>query len=182
MTTGSSAKVVVCGWHRTGTTSLHVALDALGYSVRGFDRDLCEQVMQGRAQPMWDVADTAEAFRDFPWTLYFAAFDARYPGSRFILTRRDPDDWLESYRRHDARWPGNRFHGWLYGRDSLAGNEKVFVDRYAGHNRAVRAHFRGRQDLLLFDVFRGDGWEELCGFLQKRVPERPFPSEKSAIL
>lgn len=37
-------------------------------------------------------------------------------------------------------------------------------------------HFKDRQnDLLVVDFTQGAGWEELCGFLGRDVPDIPFP-------
>ena len=47
---------------------------------------------------------------------------------------------------------------------------------YATHERNVREYFAGRpEDLLVMNVTAGDGWELLCPFLGKPVPDFPFP-------
>ena len=37
-------------------------------------------------------------------------------------------------------------------------------------------------DLLVFDLPKGDGWEKLCGFLGHEVPDKPFPHANKASL
>jgi hypothetical protein len=53
-------------------------------------------------------------------------------------------------------------------------------DRYAAayeaHSADVLDHFRGREaDLLVMDICAGEGWEKLCPFLDRPVPDAPFP-------
>ena len=189
-TVGEAHKVVVCGWHRTGTTSLHVALRALGYRVHGFDRELMFGLMNGKRRRIWKAAGHSDAFRDFPWCLLYKEFDERFPGTKFILTKRDPEGWLESYKRHHdsiGKSPSHisPVHTWVYGGLTTPhGNEQAFVDRFTRHNTEALAYFGSRQgsDVLVFDVFSGDGWNELCGFLGRERVDGPFPSEESAIL
>lgn len=178
----SGSKVAVVGWHRTATTSLQVALDTLGYRVSGFSYELCNDLMAGQMRPIWRALRRPDAVRDFPWTLLYSEIDSKYPGSKFILTDRDPEDWIESYKRHDANNPDARFHSWLYGPGGPEGNEQRFIDRFRAHNAAVRDRFRGTGQLLEFDVFGGDRWEKLCEFLGCDVPDEPFPDEKSRVL
>ena len=64
---------------------------------------------------------------------------------------------------------------WIYGEGSPVGNETAYRARYEQHNEAVEAWFAGRDDLLVLDLERGDGWQELCAFLGEAVPEAPFP-------
>lgn len=51
-------------------------------------------------------------------------------------------------------------------------NMDVFRSRYKQHNLYVKTHCK-KEDLLLFQL--GDGWEPLCKFLNKPVPNVPFP-------
>ena len=50
---------------------------------------------------------------------------------------------------------------------------------YRAHRREVDAHLADRpDDLLVLDVFGGDGRPELCAFLDLPVPTTPFPKLK----
>jgi hypothetical protein len=52
------------------------------------------------------------------------------------------------------------------------------VHRYESHRRRVLDHFSGReQDLLVVCWETGDGWNELCRFLQRPLPDQRFPHE-----
>jgi hypothetical protein len=179
----SGRRVFICGWHRTGTTSLHVALQQLGFRVHGYDERLMRRLMAGREHELWLAARRSDAFRDFPWSLLYRDADARFRDARFILTTRSTSSWLESYKRHHDTFGPTPIHTWLYGVDSPHGNEDVFVRRYEAHNRDVAATFAGRPErLLTVDVLSGMGWEELCRFLDRPVPAVPFPHEKSGVL
>lgn len=173
-------KVVCCGWHRTGSTSLHAALEEVGYTVHGFDRRLSDELMIGNYAPIFRAARRADALRDFPWSVLYRELDQRFPNSKFILTLRSSESWLESYVRHRDENPKTPLHRWLYSGDDTDDDRVVTV--YEEHNAAVRHWFRGREDqLLLLDVISGHGWAELCDFLGIPAPDRPFPRESSAI-
>ena len=104
--------------------------------------------------------------------------DAESPGSRFILTVRDPDRWLDSSRaalRHDRdRRCGELIYGDAAG--CPAGNEALYRERMLRHNREVLDYFRDRPgDLLTLDLAKDGRWEALCAFLGAAVPDEPFP-------
>lgn len=175
-------KVFCVGFQKTGTTSLQYALSLLGYRVAGVfsvrDLDGPEQ-MRDRAL---DLAKQFDAFGDNPWAVLFRDLDAAYPGSKFILTTRDPDQWYASACRHFAS-SGTRMREWIYGAASPEGNHDAYVSRLTRHTDEVRAHFVDRpDDFMEFDLSRGDGWETLCAFLDKPVPRRDFPKLNTATM
>jgi hypothetical protein len=53
---------------------------------------------------------------------------------------------------------------------------------YSAYMQRVESFFSGprRDKLLRFDVFKGDGWPELCDFLGRARPPDPFPWENRA--
>jgi hypothetical protein len=115
-----------------------------------------------------------DAYSDMAGEYYFAALDRQYPGSKFILTVRDLESWLDSRERHVQR---NR---------ADPGYRNVFlnVDRTGWRRhmrnvrRAVEQHFRGRPgDLLVIDIPAGEGWDRLCPFLGVAAPPDAFPHE-----
>ena len=169
-------KVFCVGFHKTGTKSLARALQILGYRVTGPDGARDPRIAE-RALPMaLDIASRFDAFNDNPWSVLYREMDAAFPGSRFILTRRSPDSWIASVVRYfgDERTP---MREWIYGpgRGAPLGNERAYLGRYRRHNADVVAHFSGRGCLLTMDITAGDGWEMLCDFLGRPVPDRPFP-------
>lgn len=177
-------KVFGIGFHKTGTTSLGAALEILGYRVchgaRPVRSALGHRAMMrylhaGVFDPIFRVAERFDGFRDNPWYCLYREIDARFPGSRFVLTVRDPDRWLASVVNHFGRSESD-FRRWIYGSGSPIGNEDVFRERFVRHGEEVEAHFAQRpDDLLVLSLEGGHGWAELCGFLGRPVPEAPFP-------
>ena len=129
---------------------------------------------------IFSVADRFDSFDDWPWLLLYKEFDTRYPGSKFVLTTRDPRPWIVSYRKQIRRTPGgpdmNGIRSRLYGLPFPDVTDEALVERYQRHNRDVRAYFAGRAEALIeVDFTAGDGWERLCAFLGRPVPSEPFP-------
>ncbi len=100
-------KVFGIGAHKTGTTSLQTIYRLCGL-IPG-DQAAGEltsyAARRGRYQPLVDYCRTAEAFQDTPFAFgrIYAALDALFPDSRFILTVRDPDDWFRSLETFTAK-------------------------------------------------------------------------------
>jgi hypothetical protein len=49
------------------------------------------------------------------------------------------------------------------------------IRAYRQHNAKVIKHFAGSPSLLVVDWEAGDGWQQLCEFLGKPIPDVPFP-------
>jgi hypothetical protein len=70
---------------------------------------------------------------------------------------------------------------WIYGVGCPEGNEDIYLNRYEQHNQEVIDYFRDRpDDLLILDLAKGDGWEQLCAFLGADIPNEPFPHANKA--
>lgn len=173
-------KVFCVGFQKTGTTSLQYALSLLGYRVAGVFsvRDL-QEFSQVRERAL-ELAMRFDAAGDNPWAVLFRDLDARFPGSKFILTMRDPERWYESVCKHFGS-SSTKLRQWIYGAASPIGNRAAYVNRLQRHAFEVRSYFAGREaDFMEFDVFSGDGWNRLCSFLVKPVPKRDFPELNTA--
>ncbi len=168
------------GFHKTGTTSLAAALYTLGFNVCGYFGHRDEDIASTAVQTAFDLADRYDAAQDTPWPVLYRELDQRYPDSKFILTVRPSDQWVSSVVKHFKR---HRIpsHEWIYGVPTAADNEAVYIERYERHNAEVVEYFADRPDsLLVMDLGRGDGWEELCPFLNLRIPDEPFPTQNTA--
>jgi Sulfotransferase domain len=180
----SRARVFGIGLGKTGTSSLHQALELLGYRcLHSGGVETAASVLRAidESSPMLGYLDPElDAFTDvLPIRAYFHLADVQCPGSKFILTVRDRDDWLESLRRHVERNQERKAAAALDGDFDLG---PVDVERWATeyrrHEAVVRGYFAHRpDDLLVLDITAGDGWEPLCKFLDHPVPETPFPHE-----
>jgi hypothetical protein len=173
-------KVFCIGFHKTGTTSLGEALELLGYRVTGPDGTRDPDIAENVHLLAESLVVEYDAFQDNPWPILYREMDEKCPGSKFILTERDPDAWIQSQVRQFGT-KETPMRKWIYGVGCPEGNEEIFLERYKRHNREVREYFGGRpDDLLVMDLAAGDGWEKLCPFLGKDVPEAPFPHANKA--
>lgn len=170
------SKIFGIGFHKTGTSSLAHALRTLGFRVTGPNGVHNPNIADEALTLCLRVARNYDAFQDNPWPILYKEMDAHFPGSKFILTLRDTGEWLQSAKSHFGRRT-TPMRNWIYGvNDGPKGNEAIYRERYERHNREVMEYFVSRrQDLLILRITEGGGWEELCAFLEKPVPESPFP-------
>ena len=158
--------VIGAGLPRTGTLSLKVALDALGLGPTHHMVDvpadpdraaLWNQALEGRRR--WaKIFDGYHSAVGPPASGFWEELIGAYPGSRVLLSVRDPESWSRSIGAT----------GWGARRDSL----ERLTEGMERHNEAVRRGVpRGR--LLVWSV--AEGWEPLCEFLGIPVPDVPFP-------
>lgn len=170
-------RVFCIGWHKTGTSTLGLALLDLGYEVVGARLDMSKPLLEGDTGTAIRLAVNFDALQDVPWAALFKELDAAYPESKFILTVRDEESWLNSAKKHFGdTYVG--LHEWLYGKGILQGNEELYLERFRKHYSDVKDYFAGREDdILVMDLLGGDTWEKLCDFLNEPIPEKPFPYE-----
>jgi len=169
-----AAKIFCIGFHKTGTTSLAVALKMLGYRVTG-PNGVRDPDIAGNALKMaHDLVPKYDAFQDNPWPILFKELDRAYPGGRFILTLRDPQSWIKSQVRHFGRME-TPMRRWIYGVGCPEGNEEVYLRRFEGHNNEVLDYFRDRPaELLVMDLAKGDAAGSCCARSSaRRLPQRP---------
>ena len=179
-------KVFGLGLSKTGTSSLAEALDLLGIRTIHYPSDEAtfDCLREGRYR--LPILDEYQGAVDIPIAPFYAELDAEYPGSRFVLTVREPEAWLRSVELHWElmmdwwhRYPDfKRFQEFIgalvYG--SVEFSRDRFLAAYESHRRDVERYFRGRPgDLLVLDLCGGEGWEQLCPFLGVEIPPIPFP-------
>lgn len=178
-------RVFGIGMNKTGTSSLAWALRRLGVVP------VATQKLVGRAgliqalfergdyEPALRYARMYRAFEDRPWNVWdmYRRLDERYPGSRFVLTTRNPESWWRSVERwltvskpEDARAEHYRQHL----RVATLGKEEM-IAAYLAYEREVRAYFGDRRDFCELDLEAGHGWPELCALLELPEPAVAFP-------
>lgn len=173
-----SAKIFGIGLSKTGTSSLHAALEILGYRSIHFPISM-EEIDRHKA-----ASDISVAYR-------FEKLDKLYPGSKFILTIRDLNQWLQSCEHHFGRKVNlgelpAKLREFLmtqrllnYGTTSY--EPVLFQEAYQRHMQHVENYFAHRpQDLLIMNISSGEGWERLCPFLERSIPDQAFPQENVA--
>lgn len=172
-------KVFGIGLNKTGTISLHEALETLGLRSLHWGGPEVREVVERAAlehRPLVDDLPGYDAYSDI-WALSsrFALLAEQYPGSRFVLTTRDLDGWIDSRRRHvernRARKAAGQYHGGF-----LEVEPEAWAEEYRAHHEAVERFFADRDDLLVMRITEGDGYEALCPFLGRPDPGRPFPA------
>jgi hypothetical protein len=179
--TPAARKVFGIGWAKTGTTTLGACLKTLGFRHKSQDLNLVADVERGDLSRIMALAARKDSFDDWPWIVLYRQLDETFPGSRFVLTTRQTAPWLKSYRNMLEKQGKptdkmNRIRTTLYQLPFPDVTDDQLITRYESHNADVRAFFASRPaDLLVVDWAQGDGWPELCGFLDLPVPSRPFP-------
>ena len=152
-------KVFGIGWARTGTTTLGACFRILGFNHQSQDLDLVKDVGKGDLRRILALAEKRDSFEDWPWIILYQELDAAFPGSRFVLTTREPDRWIRSYRhmldnQGKASAKANEQRRVLYGLPFPDVTQDQLLERYSRHNREVVAHFRDRPDALLVVLFQ----------------------------
>ncbi|MGF1467993.1 MAG: sulfotransferase family protein [Sandaracinaceae bacterium] len=192
----STHRVFGLGLSRTGTRSLTAALHVLGIDTVHYpiDDDSLRAMTSGRLD--FQLLESFDGITDITVAPYVRDLDHRYPDAKFILTVRDIEGWLRSCANHwsgrDAfaptTSPGQAAHMEVrrFLRAAVYGCYDFQPDRfrrvYERHVADVMACFADRPGkLLVLDVVAGDGWEPLCAFLGRPIPEQPFPHKGGAL-
>ena len=175
----SEQKIFCVGFQKTGTTSLGLALRALGYDVCSpYGRMIVTDPKIGDKAKQWalEKLPSYDAFEDNPWPLLYREMDELCPGSKFILTTRAPRRWIRSMRQYFGDYQAAA-EEWIYGENCTPlRNPRRCIRRFKQHNHEVRQYFKNRpDDFLEIDFGKGHGWKEICEFLGHPVPDTPFP-------
>lgn len=196
-------KIIGAGRGRTGTASLKVALETLGYGPCYHMSEVLKnpafvdgwmRAAEGNAD--WDAIFGGYcATVDNPGCNYWKELAAHYPQAKVILTVRDADKWFESTNEtiHSAEFArfkknspfGQMIQKVIYDRmENRMQDKEYMVEFFNRHSAQVTAAIPANR-LLVYRV--GDGWEPLCKFLDVPVPDVDFPhinsrSETKAML
>ena len=190
-------QVIGAGFGRTGTMSLKLALDQLGFGpcyhmVEVFKNPAAPDYWAAAAAGAkmdWDqVFDGYRATVDWPSTDYWQALLAHAPAAKVILTVRDPQAWFRSTQAtifgpandkmiYDPSSKGQMIRA-IFDRHfgGKRDNQAACIAGYMAHNAAVRQGVPAAQ-LLEYDV--AQGWAPLCAFLGVPMPDSGFPRVNS---
>lgn len=212
MPTTTTPKIFCTGLSRTGTTSLNDGLEALGLRAIHFPLALFGRSEDFNAQPfrpllkhgLWgswqlrrelkalrlhsplDLFDQYDAFSDLPVPLFYKNLDRYFPGSKFIHTTRDLNDWLASMQwlfdqgLEERNWTrgeiGNELHFAQY--HCYQYDEEKLTQAFHRHEQDVQDYFSGREEqLLVLNISKGElDYQKIAPFLGKEVPDTPFPT------
>ncbi|GLQ56948.1 sulfotransferase family protein [Devosia nitrariae] len=195
-------EIIGAGFGRTGTSSLKVALEHLGF---GPVHHMFEVRDNPHLLPPWQAfvegrgIDWETAFRgyraqvDWPGAACWRELARDFPDARVILSVRDPDDWFDSVQATIVKLLGTRGQQPDKHINALVEmGHKLIEQGIFGGRLSERAHAIGILNahieevkatiaparLLVFDV--REGWEPLCAFLGCPVPAITFPKLNSS--
>ena len=187
--------VIGAGFGRTGTMSLKLALDQLGF---GPCYHMVEVFKNPKASGYWEAAaegkptDWEEVFAgyrstvDWPSATFYKELADFYPDAKVILTDRDPEAWFVSTQatifslniRDDTDDDWQRMVLKVISDlfDRRMNDKNKLIEVYNRHNAEVRRAIAPER-LLVYNVC--EGWGPLCAFLGVDVPEAPMPKANS---
>lgn len=186
--------VIGAGLGRTGTHSLKLALETLGFGPCYHMAEVFEHpahaeawhaLTDGRAHDFDTVLAGYRSAVDLPVSYFWRELAAANPSAMIILTEREENAWFESVKNtilerlaadpETARFPAqvrmarHLVVEKLFG-DDLSRDNVIAV--YRRHNAAVRRTIAPER-LLVFEG--SQGWTPLCNFLGVAVPGEPYP-------
>ncbi|WP_423824988.1 sulfotransferase family protein [Salinibacter ruber] len=190
----SGPKVFGIGLSKTGTTSLNVALEQLGYDSQHFKSGRTGRVLG------WPEFFRVDAATDVPCSAHFEVLYHTFEDSQFIYTVRDIDNWKQSIIKHTGLERPTKWNPSVYMQSDLKPEKfESFIRRnqywkslYCSHDSWEEAYRAFENRVLTFfenkprdrfhkmNITGGDGWESLCSFLGHDTPNRAFPHANSS--
>ena len=163
-------KVFCVGWLKTGTTSMGFAIKNLGFVHLSYEQYIWRNWYQnGKIDKLMNYAKHYESFDDLPWNKpeIFQHINKCFPNSKYILTLREPEAWFDSLVRFNKK---------LNKKTDF--NKEAEIQKYIEHNNFYRLNVP-KENLLEFDIFKGEKMEKLATFLEVELPshELKFPHE-----
>jgi hypothetical protein len=190
-------KVIGAGLGRTGTLSLKLALEHIGFGPCYHMSEMLSRlrshlplwIESAKGHPQWDaIFADYQSTTDYPGCMFWRDLVAKYPDAKVILSTRDAERWFESGAAtvfsdpHRARFESNPmmaefFHLTVFDDlENRLGNREKMVEYFNNWNQAVIDEVPA--DKLL--VHRSaDGWGPRCEFLGVPVPPEHYPRVNS---
>jgi len=154
---------------------------------------------RGQGRPFtradWDqlLGHCSAVSSDPPAVAFAEDLIAAYPDAKVVLVERDIESWYKSFDANviEPMWNKlinliaacdpflgpvaachHRWARWWLGATGKKEMQAKARDKYREHYALVR---RVTPPGMLLEYRMGDGWEPLCEFLGKQVPDVPFP-------
>jgi hypothetical protein len=186
-------KVIGTGFGRTGTDSMRLALNMLGFGpthhmVEVLDnppqKERWRALAQG-AEPDWEhLFEGYNSCVDWPSAYYWRELIEVYPDAKVLLTWRTPDSWWNSFSNTILKSVSNSDDPESLGRALIA--EKVFGGRMADRDHAIATYEANVAEVIatvpaerLLVCNLGDGWKPLCAHLGVPVPAEDYPNRNN---
>jgi hypothetical protein len=149
---------------------------------------------QNNGEADWDrIYAKYDAAVDWPTCTFYKQLMDKYPDAKVVLTVRTADSWYKSVKNTiHAQHTNPNFKGETAERFKRMTNAVILdgvltdAERFAkeeevkqaflDHNEEVK-HYVPADRLYVMQI--GEGWEGLCKFLGKDVPEVPYPRGNS---
>jgi len=159
-------KIFGLGLGKTGTLSLTHAMRILGYTAHHSPKEIADVQKYDFINDIY----VAPKYRFLEYLL---------PNAKFICCIRERESWHRSNERWSRRRglgsiraKENRFN--LYG--CFTYEFEKFDIAYRSYYAGVREFFADKQDKYMeINICAGEGWEKLCPFLGKEIPDEQFP-------
>ena len=185
-------KVIGAGFGRTGTDSMRVALNILGFGPTHHMFELSDKPdlykrwinLAHGAKADWNsLFEGYSSCIDWPSAFYWRELIDIYPDARVLLTWRSPESWWKSFentilqvmKEPKEKHPLAHFIA-----------DHVFDGKPNDRDHAIVVYNRHideviatvSKDRLLIHKL-GDGWETLCAHLDVPVPEENYPNQNA---
>jgi hypothetical protein len=190
-------KIIGAGFGRTGTMSLKLALEQLGFGpcyhmIEVFPKpDAPSQwIAAADGNPDWEtIFDGYQSAIDWPVAHFWRELMDYYPDAKIILSVRDAEKWFASTQKtiFDPAMaaPGKAPPIFVEMCSKvifpdIGGNPNdhdVCVAHFNRHNENVKNTVPASR-LLVYEA--SQGWEPLCTFLSVPVPDAPYPRENTS--
>ena len=197
-----SLKIIGVGFGRTGTYSMKLALEQLGfgpchhmYEVIGQkgQAQYWQAAKEGKLTDWQTVFQGFQATVDWPGAAFWQQITDTFPDARVLLTIRSPESWYNSISKTIFPYLEQRLadlpsgyggevvrmaHELIIG-GVFAGNitdRDHVISVYNTHNKEVMATVP-KERLLVHQL--GEGWEPLCNWLNVPIPETDYPKRNS---
>jgi hypothetical protein len=196
-------EIIGSGFGRTGTLSLKLALEQLGFGpchhmAEAFgDPEQPARWLEAASSdntvwtsPQWDALFAGYRSQvDWPGSHMWRQLAAAYPGAKVIHSVRPEEKWWASFDQtigrfiseYDAMPLPPHVRTMCEAADLMIGTQ-TFDGKWLNKDAALAAYRRRTEEvraaiaperLLVYDV--AEGWEPLCAFLGVPVPEADFP-------
>lgn len=192
-------KIIGCGYGRTGSMSMKLALEQLGFGpchhmdevLADPEKHLPYWLAASKGEPInWDEALAGyESCVDWPTAAYWPELAEHYPDAKILLTTRTAESWYNSISKTifktildgmeapqgDEPNPFGKMLGNMIVKNTFQGNiidPEHCIKVFNQNVQAVKDAFKGDK-LFIYNI--GDGWEGLCKWLDVPIPDTPFP-------
>ncbi len=184
-------KLIGAGLGRTGTSSLKLALEQLGFGPCYHMTEVLMDPWRGDSwvraadgKPDWTrIFEGYSSTVDYPGCTFWRELIKFYPSANVLLSVRDPGEWFDSTQQtifsdeHNKPFAQSSlrefFEKTVFGTfDDRIHDRDFMTGAFERHNDEVRRLVPSDR-LLVFEATHG--WTPLCKFLGVPIPDSPYP-------